>query len=71
FADPHFAERGTIEEIMHPVLGALKVPAVLPRLSETPGAIRCLGPELGNWNDRIEALLADDAEVRPKPCHTG
>ena len=64
FADPHFAARETIERFLHPVLGELAVPAVFPRLSETPGRIDTLGPELGNWNDRLDALLADDTEIR-------
>ena len=64
FKDPHFAERGTIETFDDPVLGEIHVPTVLPRLSETPGKIKNLGPELGNWNDRIEALLADVGQIR-------
>ncbi|MEM7210605.1 MAG: CoA transferase [Pseudomonadota bacterium] len=64
FEDPHFEARGTIETFEHPVLGALKVPAVLPHLSETPGRIDRLGPELGDWNDRVDALLKDEHEIR-------
>ena len=64
FADPHFAERGTIERVQHPDLGEIAVPTTFPRLSETPGRIDRLGPVLGDWNDRLDALLADESEIR-------
>ncbi len=64
FADPHFAARGTIERVEHPKLGEIAVPTTLPRLSRTPGRIDRLGPELGDWNDRLAALLAEESEVR-------
>jgi hypothetical protein len=32
--------------------------------SDTPGRIDRLGPVLGDWNDRIDALLADESEIR-------
>jgi crotonobetainyl-CoA:carnitine CoA-transferase CaiB-like acyl-CoA transferase len=64
FDDPHFAARGTIERFRHPRLGEIAVPATFPRLSRTPGRIDRLGPELGDWNDRLDALLADEGEVR-------
>ena len=65
FADPHFAARRTIERVADPALGEIAVPAVLPLLSETPGAIDNLGPPLGDWNARVRTLAADEAEVRP------
>ena len=64
FADPHFAARGTIETFAHKVLGDLAVPAVFPRLSLTPGAIDRLGPELGDFNDRLDALIGDMSQIR-------
>lgn len=64
FEDPHFAARGTIETIQHPTLGEIAVPSTFPRLSDTPGGIDRLGPVLGDFNDRLEALLADAGEVR-------
>ncbi|HUF88017.1 MAG TPA: CoA transferase [Thermohalobaculum sp.] len=65
FADPHFAARRTIERIADPALGEIAVPAVLPRLSATPGGIESLGPPLGDWNARLAELIADEAEIRP------
>jgi crotonobetainyl-CoA:carnitine CoA-transferase CaiB-like acyl-CoA transferase len=64
FEDPHFAARGTMRVFEHPELGPITVPATFPRLSETPGGIDCLGPELGNWNEELERLLANESEIR-------
>jgi crotonobetainyl-CoA:carnitine CoA-transferase CaiB-like acyl-CoA transferase len=64
FADPHYAARGTIARVMDEALGEIAVPDVLPRLSETPGEIRHLGPQFGDWNERVKALLADEYEIR-------
>ena len=64
FQDPHFVARATMQVFEHPTLGPITVPATFPRLSGTPGGIDCLGPELGNWNDELERLLADDSEIR-------
>jgi crotonobetainyl-CoA:carnitine CoA-transferase CaiB-like acyl-CoA transferase len=47
FADPHFAERDMLPSVPHPVLGTLRHPGIVPRLSETPGEIRHSGPNLG------------------------
>jgi succinyl-CoA:(S)-malate CoA-transferase subunit B len=40
-------------------------PAPVPRLSETPGSIRSLGPKLGEHTDEIlrEVLGFDDAKI--------
>ncbi len=65
FADPHFAARGTIARVGDPQLGEIAMPDVLPRLSVTPGRITHPGPELGDWNDRLAALLENDGEIRP------
>ncbi|MCB1510204.1 MAG: CoA transferase [Hyphomicrobiaceae bacterium] len=65
FADPHFAARGTIARVASEGLGEIAVPNVLPRLSETPGEISHLGPELGDWNDYVlNTLINDEREVR-------
>ncbi len=66
FEDPHFAARGAIQTVAHPELGEIAVPATFPHLSETPGRIDRLGPVLGDFNDRLAALLADEAEVRKR-----
>ena len=66
FKDPHFAARGAMQALDHPTLGPVTVPATFPRLSGTPGGIDTLGPELGNWNGDLDALLADENEIRHK-----
>jgi len=67
FADPHFAARGVLKA-MHDDdarVGEVVVPDALPRLSLTPGEVRTLGPELGNWDDYVrETLINDDRELR-------
>ncbi|MEM9783307.1 MAG: CoA transferase, partial [Pseudomonadota bacterium] len=67
FADPHFAAREMLTKIADtdPAVGAVTVPAVLPRLSATPGRITHLGPSLGDFNHAVEALIADEDEIRP------
>ena len=47
FEDPQFEARGMLASVTHPGLGAFKMPAVVPRLSETPGGIEWLGRDLG------------------------
>lgn len=53
FRDPHFAARGSIVRLMHPQLGEFAMHNVAPRLSETPGAVRHVGPGLGEHNEEI------------------
>ena len=52
-ADPHYAARGDIETVDDPTVGPLKMPAVYPRLSATPGRIERGAPRLGEHNDEI------------------
>lgn len=54
FGDRQFHARRTIVAVDDEDLGeTLMVPATIPRLSETPGAIRHLGPRLGAHTDEI------------------
>ncbi|MEK9753523.1 MAG: CaiB/BaiF CoA-transferase family protein, partial [Rhodospirillaceae bacterium] len=53
FQDPHFEARGDMVRVQVPGVGEVVVPAVYPRLSETPGTIESLGPELGEANREI------------------
>ena len=48
FADPQFLARGMIEQHRFTDGSPVKLPAVVPKLSETPGGTRWIGPELGN-----------------------
>jgi formyl-CoA transferase len=65
FADPQFAARDAIVKLTHPDLGEFAMHNVFPRLSETPGRVRHVGPRLGEHNKEIyQGLLGiDDDEM--------
>jgi formyl-CoA transferase len=68
FADPHYRERQTIIEVPSKV-GPLPQPAVIPRLSATPGRVTHAGPPLGQHTDEVLGGLlamspAEIAELR-------
>ena len=52
FADPHYRERRSIIEVPSEI-GPLPQPAVVPRLSATPGRATHAGPPLGRHTDEI------------------
>jgi len=52
-ADPHYAARGMIEQIVAADGEPLKVPGIVPKLSVTPGAIRSTAPALGEHTDEV------------------
>jgi crotonobetainyl-CoA:carnitine CoA-transferase CaiB-like acyl-CoA transferase len=51
--DPHYNAREMIREIEIAGLGKLKVPGIVPKLSETPGDIYWEGPQLGQHTEEI------------------
>lgn len=53
--DPHFKAREAIVELPHRDFGSIRMQNVAPRLSETPGAVRHVGPELGEHTEEILA----------------
>jgi crotonobetainyl-CoA:carnitine CoA-transferase CaiB-like acyl-CoA transferase len=53
FDDPQYAARENILKMSDPRVGELAVPNLVPRLSETPGSVKWLGPALGEHNDEI------------------
>ncbi|HTN49709.1 MAG TPA: CaiB/BaiF CoA-transferase family protein [Burkholderiaceae bacterium] len=63
FNDAQFCARNMIEQRSLPDGVALKVPAIVPKLSETPGATHWLGPKLGEHTDEVLAELGYDAEA--------
>ena len=72
FKDPHFKAREDLVSINVPGVGDVVVPAVYPKLSETPGTIRCLGPELGDANDEVYGdWLGLSKEDRIRLSHKG
>jgi len=65
FADPQFVARDAIVRLTHPELGEFAMHNVFPRLSETPGSVRHVGPTLGEHNEEIyQGMLGiDDATM--------
>ena len=63
--DPHLIARKALATIEDPELGTLRMPDVLPRLSETPGRIRYAGLPMGVYNQEIyqERLGLTQAEM--------
>jgi succinyl-CoA:(S)-malate CoA-transferase subunit B len=66
FEDPQYAARGNILKMQDDRVGELPIPNLVPRLSDTPGEVRSLGPSLGQHNDEVfKGLLGmSDAELR-------
>lgn len=62
FEDAHFKARGNLARIASPEAGEVVVPAVLPRLSRTPGRIEHLGRHKG---EDTEAILAELLDLSP------
>jgi crotonobetainyl-CoA:carnitine CoA-transferase CaiB-like acyl-CoA transferase len=69
YVDPHFRARQNFIEMEVPGEGPITIPNVIPRLSETPGTIRSLGPKFGEHNveiyrDRLGMSEEEIAELR-------
>ncbi len=60
--DAQFAARGMIREAKLPDGTSLKVPGVVPRLTETPGDIGRVGPGLGEHTEAVLAEIGYTAE---------
>ncbi|TCC66037.1 CoA transferase [Kribbella pittospori] len=63
--DPHFKAREAIVRLLHPELGEFAMHNVVPKLSNTPGRVRHVGPALGEHNDLIyrDLLGLGDGEL--------
>ena len=55
--DPHFIARQAIVDVPHPDFGMLKMQNIAPRLSDTPGMVRHVGPELGEHTDEVLSAI--------------
>jgi len=65
FADPHFSAREAIVRVPDGELGEVRMQCVVPRFSETPGAVRRAGPAIGEHNDEVYGALGlSEAERR-------
>ena len=66
-ADPHLRAREMVVELPHAKLGRIPVTGVPYHLSESPGHLERLGPELGEHNEEVYrgqlGLSADDLEA--------
>jgi crotonobetainyl-CoA:carnitine CoA-transferase CaiB-like acyl-CoA transferase len=65
FEDPQYKARGNITHVDDERVGKLAVPNVMPRLSDTPGGVDWLGPDLGEHNDEIfrGLLKLNDSQI--------
>lgn len=53
FQDPHYRARGTLIDVEDPVLGSLRMPGIVPRMSLTPGRVGHAGPPLAQHNQEV------------------
>ncbi len=53
FADPQFQARQAIVSVPDAELGSVRMQGVVPRFSETPGAVRHAGPSIGQHNEQV------------------
>ena len=64
FADAHVRQRQSLIEVDHPRLGTMTMPAVVPRFSGTPGAVRTAGPDLGeHTSDILTGLGLSESQI--------
>jgi crotonobetainyl-CoA:carnitine CoA-transferase CaiB-like acyl-CoA transferase len=56
YDDPHYRARGMIEPVRLPGEQSVDLPGIVPKLSETPGETRWIGPALGQ---HVEEVLAE------------
>lgn len=61
--DPQYRARSMIETHALPDGTPVDLPAVVPKLSETPGGTRWVGPALGEHTEEILASLGIDAQA--------
>ena len=64
-SDPHYRAREDIIDINDPELGKTKMLGIVPKFSETPGAVNHAGPNVGEHNQHIYGswLGLDEGEL--------
>jgi len=62
--EPQFGARDMIRDVKLPDGASLKVPGIVPRLSETPGDLEWIGPKLGEHTEEVLGSLGySSAEI--------
>ena len=51
--DPHYQDRDDVVEVDDPEIGATLMPGIIPKFSDTPGAVAHAGPSLGEHNEAV------------------
>ena len=64
FSDPHFQARGSMTEVEDKVIGNVKMPGVVPRMSQSPGRVEHLGPTLGQHNREVYTKLLGSSPAK-------
>ncbi|MGY4495031.1 CaiB/BaiF CoA transferase family protein [Pseudomonas sp. TE3610] len=63
--DPHYQARDMLLSAQLPGGTQVKMPGIVPKLSETPGEVRWQGPALGAHTDSVlQGLGLDEAQIR-------
>ncbi len=62
FNDPHYEARGMFEDVETPT-GTLKIPAILPKLSLTPGQTTWAGGTVGSHTDEVLGSVGFDEDA--------
>lgn len=57
--DPQYQAREMILDVPHPLFGSIAMPGIVPKLSDTPGAVHWPAPPLGADTDDVLRRLAD------------
>ncbi|QSB18550.1 CoA transferase [Pseudomonas sp. 15A4] len=70
-ADPHYQARGMILDADLPGGATVKMPGIVPKLSETPGSVNWQGPALGQHTESVLGELGMSAADIAQLKHSG